>query len=121
MKLDDRYVGLEDGAEISVEVREVTRPASTCSTPGRPVGDGRRWSSGPAPGALLAQYAQALVLHPRDITAARPRTSRSTRRCRCRSFNLSRDGTKDDVWKVVFKIYPDLTKLPANPYGKVGP
>jgi hypothetical protein len=122
MKLDDRVIGLEDGAMIGVEVREITRAQIELAMP---------WFAGttvtgtiqlmPPINTLLANaYAHALVLHPRgegdvnqDITL--------TKTVPVQLFNLSRDGTKDDVWELMFRIYPDLSVTPpANPYGHVG-
>jgi hypothetical protein len=29
------------------------------------------------------------------------------------SMNLKRDGENDDVWEIIFKIFPDRSQLPA--------
>ena len=122
MKLDDRVIGLEDGALISVEIREITRAKIEAALP---------WVSGttvtgripllPPINTLLSNaYAHALVLHPRgaadvnqDITLLKA--------VPVQLFNLSRDGTKDDVWELMFRLYPDMSITPpANPYGYIG-
>jgi hypothetical protein len=122
MKLDDRVIGLEDGASIKVEVREITRTQIERAIP---------WFSGasntgnielipPINTLLASNYAHALVLHPRGAADAYQDIN-LTKAVPVQLMNLSRDGTKDDVWELEFKIYPDLSvTFPANPYGHVG-
>lgn len=120
MKLDDRFIGLEDGALVSVQVREITRTRIEKLVP---------WFSG-SPGALVPMvpsvntllansYAAALVLHPRDKTTDTSEDIKFYKTVPVQSVQLSRDGRADDVWEILFRIYPDLSKLPANPYGEV--
>lgn len=119
MKLDDRFIGFEDGALITVQCREITRTRIEKLVP---------WFSG-SPGALVPlapsvntlmsnSYAAALVLHPRDKADA-SEDVKFYKAVPVQSVNLSRDGKADDVWEITFRIYPDLSKLPANPYGEV--
>lgn len=118
MKLDDRIIGLEDKAMITIELREVTRAIIQKMMPWATQTTGAKLDFMPAVNTLMASYAQALLLHPRDVADVSQDLS-IYKATPVQAFNLTRDGTKDDVWEVMFMIYPDLTKLPNNPYGEI--
>lgn len=122
MKLDDRYVGLEDKAAITIQVREVTRAMIEKAFP---------WFSGTTGAAAVeltpvvntlvaATYAAALILHPHDMGATVTQDIEIYKAVPA-SPPVSRDGTKDDVWEITFMVYPDLSKLPNSCYGRVKP
>jgi hypothetical protein len=122
MKIDDRFVGCTDDSQIKIVVREVTRVRMEKLCP---------WFVGttlvtdingtPPVNTLIANaYAQELRLHPTDkgstinedlvffkVVPVGP------------AALIKRTGTVDDAWEITLNIYPDLTKLPANPYFQV--
>lgn len=120
MKLDDRFIGLTDGSVISVQVREVTRTRIEKLMPWFSGSAGAEIALVPAVNTLVsATYAAALLLHPRDKVANDGEDYELFKTVPIQAFNLSRDGKEDDVWEVLFRIYPDISKLPANPYGRI--
>lgn len=112
MKLDDRFEGLGDDAQVSVIVREVALAKIVSLCP---------WETGggiadlvPPVGTNLYQYAQALLLHPRDKGVATTEDIEIYKTVPVSSFQLPRDGVKPDMWEVIFNIYPDRTKLASG-------
>jgi len=125
MKLDDRVLGFTDGAQVTVQVREVTRVMIEKAFP---------WFTGttgtaaielsPPINSLLNQYAGALVLHPHDLAVDVITQDIEFYKALPIQPPISRDGMADDVWDLVFKIYPDVSKIAANTvsmYGRFKP
>lgn len=117
--LGDRFVGLEGTVEIVC--REVTRVLMEKMFP---------WFAGttgtsavdlsPAVNVDLYTYAQKLTLHPTDLAAdVTAQDLELLKTVPVQGFNLSRTGRDDDGWRLVFKIYPDRSQLPALVYGKL--
>jgi hypothetical protein len=118
MKLDDRFIGLKDESIISVEIRQVTRTIIEKLVPWFSGSTGALVPLVPPVNTLIGTYAQILLLHPRDVADV-SQDVKLYKTVPIQAFNLTRDGTKDDVWEIMFMIYPDITKLPNNPYGEI--
>lgn len=115
MKMDEVFTGLTDDSAIKVVARQVTAARIRASCP---------WAAGsgianltPPVGTRLLQYAQLLVLHPIDLGAG---TSEDIHVFKTVPFAVlpKRTGTSWDLFEILFKVYPDQTKLIAgqNPY-----
>jgi hypothetical protein len=123
LKLDDRFVGLEAGAQVSIDVvqtnRQMINLAIATGTPG--VGT----TEVPLVPATLntlmsATYGKALLIHPRSKLTDVSEDLELYKTVQV-GAPISRTGTADDVWTLVFNVYPDMTKLAAgteNPYGR---
>jgi hypothetical protein len=111
-KLDDYFDGLDDGAKVSVKVREVTLTRIRKMCP---------WDNGsgsvdltPPIGTKMYQYAKKLTLHPTDQGAGTTLDIVFFKAVPANSFQVERNGVKQDEWVVEFAIYPDRTKLAAG-------
>ena len=123
IKLGDRVVGMEDGAKITVIIREVTLVQLKKLIPWY-TGAGTLVPLTPLLGVDLYSLAKPMVLHPTDLPPATLTEDLTVYMCvpwNC--WNISRDGLKDDEISAEFLVYPDRAKLLAgteNPYGKFG-
>lgn len=86
----------------------------------------KQYLSPSAPNASLYSYAALLTLHPHDIASGTTTEDLNFPKAVPFSlFNLARDGDKETDWELIFKIYPDFTKLTASTpllvYGYLGP
>jgi hypothetical protein len=79
----------------------------------------------PAMNVNLYTFAQPLVLHPHDVDAADLTQDLTlVKAAPMSAFNLTRDGDKEEIWKLMFFPYPDFDQLVASPpvvsYGYLG-
>jgi hypothetical protein len=119
MKLDEYFDGLGDDAKVSITVREVTLARIRKLCP---------WDNGsgsvdltPPVGTKMYQYAKQLLLHPTDQGAGTTLDIAFFKTVPVNSFQVERNGVKQDEWVVEFAIFPDATKLAAGtpPYWEV--
>lgn len=120
VKLGDRILGLEDGAKVTIVLREPIRLSFQKLAPWASQSAGAALDLTPPAGGDLYTYAQVLLLHPRDQTGLTPATSQDislTKTVPLKAFEIPRTGNDEDKWAVEFLIYPDRTQLPLIKYG----
>jgi hypothetical protein len=121
VKLGDRILGLEDGAKVTVILRETIRASFQKMAPWASQTAGVALDLTPPAGGDLYTYAQILLLHPRDqVAPITPTTSQDislTKTVPLKAFELPRTGNDEDKWAVEFLVYPDRTQLPLIKYG----
>jgi hypothetical protein len=120
VKLGDRFLGLTDGAKVTLVLRETVRLTMQKLAPWASQGAGNAMELVPAAGVDLYTYAQVLLLHPRDQTGLSPATSQDISLLKTvpiNAFELPRTGNDEDKWSVTFLIYPDRAQLPLVKYG----
>jgi len=116
-KLGDRFSGLDGNVEI--EVREIHQ-GQFASLTAHHAGSGSIDLTPPI-NKDLYDYAKELRLHPEDLpTLTKTEDLVLVKATPTTPLNLKRDGTKDDVWKVSFEIYPDRARFPKLCYGYIG-
>ncbi|MGE5608998.1 MAG: hypothetical protein ACM359_07075 [Bacillota bacterium] len=109
--LDEIFQGLGGNAKVTVTVREVTLQRMKDLVPW--AGSTTPYALTPPPGTKIAQYAKVLKLHPRDVTDT-TQDLNFLKAVPVQSFQLERDGVKQDAWAVVFRLFPDPAKLAAG-------
>jgi hypothetical protein len=115
VELGSRYIGLN--ALIKVQLREVTRTAMEKLLPWFAGSPGAAINLAPAINVDLYTYAQTLLLHPTSGASGTTEDLNFPKAVPMQSMKLKRDGENDDVWDIIFKIFPDRSQLPALVYG----
>lgn len=66
-----------------------------------------------APPVNIYQYAQELILHPVDQGATTTEDLHLTKTVPMKPVSMKRQGEKDDLWEMEFRIFPDVGRLQA--------
>jgi hypothetical protein len=122
VKLGDRFLGLDDGAKVIVDIRETVRGTFQKLAPWANQSAGNELDLTPPANTDLYTYAQSLILHPRDRTGQTPSTDQDLELYKTvpvNWFKLKRTGNDEDVYSVTFLIYPDRAQLPLLKYGRM--
>lgn len=110
--LDEVFDGLGDKAQVSIVCQQSTLERIRAITPWASAVAAKQVLLTPALGVRIYQYAALLTLHPRDNAG----TTEDWEFFKAVPVYIppARDGKKQDSYEVIFRIFPDQTKIAAG-------
>lgn len=119
--LGEWFDGFADGAIVKVKLKEPSLLRQQLLAAWANQTGGHQLEGTPLIGGSMETLAQALTLHPTDITGTGEDIIFFKTVPDISSLLRKRDNQKADEWDVEFRVYQDQTKRPtANPYFTVG-
>jgi hypothetical protein len=109
-KLGDRFVGIEGMIKIQLRQLNLNNYESLM-----PWASTAPYALSPLLNADMYTFADQLTLHPVDMLTATTEDIIFTSACPITLPLPKRDGAKDDVWEMMFAIYPNRTTMSTTP------